>query len=90
MGPEYRTLRCLLASLAFALLSACGASEVGEECDDAGDTDECEDGAICTNEDGGGAVCRALCKEQEDCSGGLSCNGVSGTDLKSCQPDKDR
>jgi hypothetical protein len=88
MGPGLRSLRRVLAPLALAWLSACGASEVGEECDDAGDTDECEDGAICTNEDGGGAVCRALCKEQEDCPRGESCNGVSETSFKSCQPDK--
>jgi hypothetical protein len=81
--------RRILAPLALAFLSACGASEVGEECDDAGDQDECEDGVICTNEEGG-AVCRALCKEQDDCPSGQSCNGVSDTSFKSCQPDKER
>ena len=49
--------------------------------------DECEDGAVCTNE-GEGAVCRALCKEQEDCPDDEACNGIEGTSLKSCQPDK--
>jgi hypothetical protein len=81
--------RRILAPLALAFVSAGGASEVGEECDDAGDQDECEDGAICTNEEGG-AVCRALCKEQDDCPSGQSCNGVSDTSFKSCQPDKER
>ena len=79
-------VRRLLVPLALALLVGCGASEIGEECDDAGETDECEDGAVCTNEDGG-AVCRALCKEQEECPSGETCNGISGTSLKSCQPD---
>ena len=88
LGRLFRVaVRRLLAPLAVALLVGCGASEVGEECDDVGDTDECEDGAICTNEEGG-AVCRALCKET--CPRGESCNGVSGTNLKSCQPDKDQ
>jgi hypothetical protein len=65
----------------------CGEAELGEECDEAGKTDECVDGAICTNtaED---AVCRALCVEQEDCkAAGETCNGVAGTNQKSCQPD---
>lgn len=75
-------------SLAAALLFAtgCGKPELGEECDEAGDPDACEDGALCTNEESG-AVCRKLCREQEDCASGEACNGVSNTDLKSCQPD---
>ena len=79
-------IRSVLLSLALGL-AGCGAAELGDECDDSGDSDECEDGAICTNE-GERAVCRALCKEQEDCPSGQSCNGVSDTNLKSCQPDK--
>jgi hypothetical protein len=81
------TTRWSFAALALCALAGCGDAEVGEECDEAGETDECEDGAVCTN-DGDGAVCRALCKEQEDCPNGLTCNGVSDTSLKSCQPDK--
>ena len=69
-------------------IAACGASELGEECDDAGSSDDCVDGAICTNEEDGSAVCRALCSEQEDCKSGEACNGVSGSNQKSCQPDK--
>jgi hypothetical protein len=80
-------MRRLLFLLAVCALPGCGAADVGEECDEAGETDECEDGAVCTNE-GDGAVCRALCKEQEDCASGESCNGVSDTNLKSCQPDE--
>jgi hypothetical protein len=78
--------RSVLLWLVFTL-AGCGAAEVGEECDEAGETDECEDGAVCTNE-GDGAVCRALCKEHEECRSGESCNGVSDTNLKSCQPDE--
>jgi len=82
--------RAFLGPLAivFTMLTlACGGSEVGEECDEAGSTDECEDGAVCTNEDAG-AVCRLLCKETVECPAQHACNGVSGTSLKSCQPDK--
>ncbi len=82
--------RAFLGWLAVAvsvLMLACGGSEVGEECDEAGSTDECEDGAVCTNEESG-AVCRLLCKDTMECPAQHACNGVSGTSLKSCQPDK--
>jgi hypothetical protein len=74
----------VLAVCLFAL--GCSKPDVGEDCDEAGNADECADGALCTNEDDG-AVCRTLCVEQEDCPAGHACNGVSGTNLKSCQPD---
>lgn len=69
------------------LLGGCGSAEIGEECDDIGKADECEDGAICTNEASGG-VCRAVCAETTDCPANHTCNGVSGTNVKSCQPDE--
>jgi hypothetical protein len=78
--------RTVFGLAAFLLLS-CGGAEVGESCDEAGSTDECEDGAICTNENES-AVCRLLCKDTVECPPAHSCNGVSGTSLKSCQPDK--
>ena len=69
-------------------LSGCGGAELGESCDDVGKTDECVDGAVCTKQgEGDGAACRAVCDQHEDCPPGHSCNGVSGTSLKSCQPD---
>jgi hypothetical protein len=78
-------LASALSSVALLLVTACGDPDIGEECDDAGSSTECEDGAICTNENGK-AICRAGCVEQEDCPAGYACNGVSGTNLKSCQP----
>jgi hypothetical protein len=84
MKPAFRASIALLCA---ALLSpGCGSPDIGEECDDVGSTDACEDGALCTNEDQG-AVCRKLCDATEDCPANHSCNGVSGTNLKSCQPD---
>lgn len=76
-------------ALVVAALSAfgCGKAEVGEHCDEPGTTAECEDGAVCTNEDGGGA-CRHLCDATAQCPAAHSCNGVSGTNVKSCQPVK--
>jgi hypothetical protein len=85
LGRALLRLAWVLAATSLTL--GCGESEIGEECDEAGSTDECVDGAICTNT-GEDAVCRALCVEQEDCKGGEACNGVSGSNLKSCQPEK--
>jgi hypothetical protein len=83
-----KRLTCLFGAAVFALLTiGCGDADVGEECDEPGMSDECVDGAICTNEEGG-AVCRVQCTEQDDCASGEACNGISGTDKKSCQPDK--
>jgi hypothetical protein len=89
MMHAYRDWLGSLRNLAVVvvLLSGCASAEIGEECDDVGESDECEDGAICTNEDGGG-VCRAVCAETTDCPTSHSCNGVSGTNVKSCQPDE--
>ena len=67
-------------------LVACGGVEIGEECDEVGNSDECVESAICTNEEGETARCRMLCDAQEDCPDGHDCNGVSNSSLKSCQP----
>ena len=69
------------------LLAACGGAEIGASCDDVGSTDECVDYAVCTNEADGRNSCRYLCKEKSDCASDHSCNGISGSSLKSCQPD---
>ena len=79
-------MRVLLLSTLLLAAVGCGKGDVGDSCDDEGKQDECVDGAICTNESDG-AACRALCEEQEDCPAGEACNGVSNTNLKSCQPD---
>jgi hypothetical protein len=73
-------------ALVVSLLVGCGSAKIGEGCDEIGQSDECEDGAICTNEASGG-VCRAVCAGTEGCAAGHTCNGVSGTSVKSCQPD---
>ena len=52
-----------------------------------GMTDECVDNAICTNDSGDVLTCEQLCEEKEDCPQGYSCNGISNTNKKSCQPD---
>lgn len=80
------SLKHLLGTLLFASALACGKAAIGEKCDTASSTDECADGAICTNVSGGGFVCRKLCTEQSQCASTESCNGISGGALKSCQP----
>lgn len=81
--------RFLLSSLLVVSLAlvGCGASEIGEACDTGGSADECVDGAICTNESEGNN-CRLICEVQEDCPMNYSCNGVTGSSTKSCQPDR--
>lgn len=85
-----RTIRrmMLAAMVAGGALVACGGEgDIGEGCDTPGATDECVADAVCTNDSGGGATCREICVEQTDCPTGYNCNGVSGSSIKSCQPD---
>lgn len=74
-------------ALAFVLAVGCGAAEIGEQCDTPNSTDECVDGAVCTNEADGINRCRKLCDSTADCPPATTCNGISGGSNKSCQPD---
>ena len=67
-------------------VAACGPAAIGEECEDVGHAQECEDDALCTNEADGTATCRALCFDDTACGADHKCNGVSGTNFKTCQP----
>jgi hypothetical protein len=85
--PNFRTSR-LFALLALTSALGCGGKgDLGDECDTPGSTDECVNGAVCTN-DLGGRRCRRLCKDDTQCASFEACNGVSGTNIKSCQPKK--
>jgi hypothetical protein len=75
----------ILLLIACFWIGACGEGDIGDSCDTSGATDECVDGAICTNTTDG-AVCRKVCTSQDDCSDTETCNGISGTNTKSCQP----
>ena len=66
------------------MLAGCGGSDVGEKCDTLASTDECVSDAICSA-DSAGTVCRKTCSVQTDCGSGETCNGISGTNRKSCQ-----
>ena len=80
------TLRIVWALGTMYLLSACGGADVGESCDEVGSSDECVDGAICTNEGDAAKVCRLSCRSQDDCPSDHDCNGISNSSEKSCQP----
>ena len=86
--PTRRSLRHGLVFCLLMLAAACGGADIGESCDEPGSTDECVDDAVCTNEDGDRSACRALCDEHEDGPDSHSCNGISNSSLKSCQPDE--
>lgn len=77
----------LMLGLLVATAACSGKSDIGESCDTAGSTDECVDGAICTNGDTG-LTCRRRCTDDSQCAATEACNGVSNTNLKSCQPKK--
>ena len=83
MSPTTWKIGLLTVSVLLLMLG-CG-SEVGERCDSPGSTDECVDGAVCTN-DSFGFTCRTICFDQAQCPPGFNCNGISNTNLKSCQP----
>lgn len=88
MNKPKMWLRCgILVGIALAV-AACASSapDVGEKCDKAGDVAACVDTALCTNESSGALTCRKRCTVQTDCASTEACNGVSGTNLKSCQP----
>ena len=75
-------------------LLACGGAEVGEACETPGETDPCVEGAVCTNLSGSDAEttgdenqCLPRCDDDDDCAEDEGCRGISGTSLKSCQPD---
>lgn len=67
------------------LCTGCASAELGESCEKPGSADECVDGAICTN-DGDANVCRKACGDDSECESGEQCNGITGTNTKSCQP----
>ena len=83
------TCRGIVATLLLSgvVSVGCGRAEIGEECDGVGSTDDCDEGAICTNEEGRG-ICRQLCTETVQCPAAHTCNGIAGTNLKSCQPER--
>ncbi|MBM4356911.1 MAG: hypothetical protein FJ096_02270 [Deltaproteobacteria bacterium] len=81
-----RSLALALGSLlAFAACS--DGTPIGEPCDAPGTTDECVDGAVCTNESSSERnLCRLLCDDQEDWPDGYQCSGITNGNLKSCKP----
>jgi hypothetical protein len=55
--------------LAWAVVAVgCGASEVGEECTEPGNPDECVEEAVCVRDDHGDVTCRRIARLGETCS----------------------
>jgi hypothetical protein len=77
-------LQRILLMVLLGTFACSGEAEIGEECDTSGSTDECTDGAVCSD-DPGGRRCRRVCKDDAECASSEECNGVSGTNIKSCQ-----
>jgi hypothetical protein len=73
-------------AIVFLLGIGCGRADIGETCDRSGDEDECVDEAICTKEVDGRTTCRKRCTDDSQCPTTEKCNGVSETNIKSCQP----
>lgn len=84
IASSFPRLAALAVALSALLLVGCD-TEIGGRCDTPG-SDECVDEGICTNE-ADGNTCRLICDSQDDCPPGFTCNGVSNTNLNSCQPD---
>lgn len=71
------------------LVPAC-ASDIGEACETKGSQDECVDGAICDLKGTSDAepVCLKVCTDTSECGSNEDCNGVTGSNIKACQPKK--
>jgi hypothetical protein len=71
------------------MVAACGSSsgttKIGEACSNAGKTDECVDGAVCTKDMSSATKCLKICTGQADCAAVEECNGVEGSSLKACR-----
>ena len=74
----------LVTSVLFGALAACG-GDIGDDCDDEGDRDECVDEALCAKTKDGDLECMKLCTKQDDCPSTTECKGTP-SDLKVCRP----
>ncbi len=77
-----------LLPLVLLLTSACGSTKIGEPCTNAGSTDVCESGGVCSKDSSGVTLCLKICTQQSDCAATQECNGVEGSSLKGCRTKK--
>ena len=76
---------CCLGALLVVLVAACGGSELGDSCEQEGQTSECDDGLVCgKDKPANNLVCLKRCNAQSDCPSAQECNGLTGS-LKACQ-----
>lgn len=83
---KLHSLKLAVMALSIAALAGCASAEIGDTCDTSGSTDECVDGAMCTQLSDGNNVCRKTCTDDTSCGADEQCNGVSGSSKKTCQP----
>ncbi len=94
-------MRRLVITLgALFVLVACGPGEIGDECQGGAATNDCVDGAFCTQmpdeslepvdrPNSGIYVCRAVCDSNSQCEDGFVCLRAEGSMVSTCQPTAD-
>ena len=55
-------------------------------CTTSGSTEQCPEGAVCDAVAGTALNCVKICSTNADCRSDLSCNGISGSNIKACKP----
>ncbi|MDH5719009.1 MAG: hypothetical protein OEZ13_00155 [Spirochaetia bacterium] len=83
MKKQFLTVLAAMLTIFFITVSC--ANDVGETCESLGSSDECVDEGVCGDYDGI-LQCLQVCTADADCSSTEACNGVSGTNIKGCQP----
>ena len=77
--------------LAWAVVAAgCGASDVGEECAEQRNPDECVEEAVCVADDRGDLTCRRIARLGESCSNEGDQAECATSDLICGKPDDTR
>jgi hypothetical protein len=67
-------------------LGGCGSTpKIGEACSVEGSTSECESAAACGKLANGKLLCQKQCTDQAQCASSESCNGLTGSSIKTCR-----
>ena len=55
-------------------------------CTTSGSTEQCPEASVCDAVAGTALNCVKICSTNADCRADLSCNGISGSNIKACKP----
>lgn len=93
------TLGCGVTTSAGAACQLDSECQIGQTCNNTfpggfcskgclqeGSTDECPQGTICAQVTPGTRYCAVICTEQSHCRDFYSCNGITASSTKACQP----